>query len=84
MLRLITNALLYIESSRRDDLESLAYMFIYFLRGTLPWRKLRAETVDETWDIIRDAKLASADLLTVGLPKEFDVFYRYAFPLLPC
>jgi casein kinase I family protein HRR25 len=66
-----------IESSRRDDLESLAYMLIYFLRGTLPWRKLRAPTVDETWDTIRDSKLASADLLTVGLPKEFDVFYRY-------
>ena len=65
------------DCSRRDDLESLAYMLIYFLRGTLPWRKIKGSTVSETWDAIRDKKLETESVLTVGLPPEFDVFYKY-------
>jgi len=72
------NTHLGIECARRDDLESLAYMLIYFLRGSLPWRKTKGETADETWDLIRDKKLAMEGLLTVGLPEEFDILYKYA------
>ncbi|KIM87764.1 hypothetical protein PILCRDRAFT_260501 [Piloderma croceum F 1598] len=72
------NTHLGIECSRRDDLESLAYMLVYFLRGTLPWRRIKGENISATWDLIRDKKLEVEPLLTVGLPPEFDVLYKYA------
>jgi casein kinase I family protein HRR25 len=66
------------EASPRDDLESLSYMLVYFLRGTLPWRKLKAATVAGTWDLIRDAKVSAGPELLAGLPREFAMLHEYA------
>lgn len=53
-------------------------MLIYFLRGTLPWRRIRNPSISTTWSLILSKKLEVEPLLTVGLPEEFDVLYKYS------
>ncbi|KAJ4482418.1 kinase-like domain-containing protein [Lentinula aciculospora] len=70
-----------VETGRRDDLESLAYMLIGFVRGGLPWRKVRAtdwNPITQTWNLIREEKVKAEAALLTGLPEEFGVLYRYA------
>ena len=52
-------------------------MLLYFLRGSLPWRKIRGPTTRATWDLIRAKKVETMEILTVRLPDELQTFYRY-------
>lgn len=68
-----------VEQSRRDDMESLAYMLIYFCRGSLPWQGLKATTKKQKYDRIMERKMTtSSDALTRGLPVEIALILNYA------
>ena len=64
------------EQSRRDDLESLAYILIYFLCGSLPWYGAKTSTKRQR-DKITQMKLDSLPDLLTGWPDEFHVFLDY-------
>lgn len=78
------------EPSRRDDLESIGYMMVYFVRGKLPWQGIRVKNKDckdcqknacETHNrvkLIGESKMCiSTEILCHGMPIAFKQFIDY-------
>ena len=72
------NALNGLTQSRRDDLEAVGYVLMYFLRGKLPWQGLRVKNKEDRYHKIMEIKQeTSPSLLCHGFPKEFKKYVEY-------
>ena len=72
------NDLRGVETSRRDDLESLGYMLIYFLKGGLPWEHIKGlNTSEKRRKIYQIKKYYNLTELCEGIPEEFKLFLNY-------
>jgi len=72
------NTHLGIEQSRRDDMESIGYVLMYFLRGSLPWQGLKATTKRQKYERIMERKMSTPiDELCQGFPTEFQTYFEY-------
>ncbi|GJC98094.1 casein kinase i [Colletotrichum higginsianum] len=66
------------EQSRRDDLEALGHVFMYFLRGGLPWQGLKAATNKQKYEKIGEKKQTTPIKdLCEGFPDEFNKYLTY-------
>lgn len=73
------NTHLGIEQGRRDDLEGIANVLLYLLKGYLPWQNLKAANKKEKYEKIMEKKLATPlEILCKDVPQEFRDFLVYS------
>lgn len=68
-----------IEHTRRDDIESLGYILMYFLRGNLPWQGQSGQHPKEREYLHNKIKMdTSIEGLCGGYPRQFADFLHHA------
>lgn len=76
------NTHLGVEQSRRDDMESLGFVLMYFLRGSLPWQGLKANTKKQKYLRILERKQSThPDVLCKSYPNEFREYFAHCSAL---
>lgn len=66
------------QQSRRDDLESVSIIAVYFAKGGLPWQGVRCATKLGKYEKIKNMKIGtSVSRLCEGLPSAFAEFVSY-------
>ncbi|KAG1868432.1 putative casein kinase 1, delta [Suillus subluteus] len=65
---------------RHDDLESLTYMLIYFLQGSLPWLTSNEEKLSSSLILKRKVN-TTITILCRGIPVKFTTILIYTRPL---
>ena len=72
------NTIRGVEQSRKDDLISVAYMIIFFMKGNLPWQDIDSEDeVNKFTKIYLMKKNIKESELCAGLPVEIYKFLKY-------
>lgn len=67
-----------IEQARRDDMESIGYILLYFLKGSLPWQGLAGKNKNDKYDRIKEKKIQTTiEQLTRNCPEEFSKYLQY-------
>jgi len=80
---LILCAPISIEQSRRDDLESLGYVLMYFNLGSLPWQGLKAATKRQKYERISEKKMSTPiEVLCKGYPCMLKALCNLYFDIL--
>ena len=66
------------EQGRRDDIESIGYVLMYFLLGQLPWQGLKVKKNEDQFEKIAQKKYTTSfEELTAGQPEEFLLYFKH-------
>lgn len=72
------NAHLGLTQSRRDDLEALGYLVLFFLNGKLPWQNIKASGKVQKHNMLYQLKNnIGMDQLCESIPTEFQLYFLH-------